>query len=46
MIELFPDISDKLRQEAADVWSLAKVLTPERAAKLLFEYTQAHTEEE
>lgn len=46
MTELFPNINEKLRQEAADVWSLATALTPERAAKFLLEYTKAHSEEE
>lgn len=46
MIELFANISDKLRQEASDVWQLASILSPERATRLLSEYTKAHSEEE
>jgi len=46
MIELFPNISEKLRQEAKSVWDLASILSPERAAKLLADYTSAHSEEE
>lgn len=46
MIELFANISDKLRQEASDVWQLASILSPERATRLLSEYTKTHSEEE
>jgi len=46
MIELAANINDKLRQEAADVWRLASILSPERATQLLSEYTKAHSEEE
>ena len=46
MIELFTNINDRLKQEAEDVWKLASILAPERAARLLSEYTQAHSEEE
>ena len=42
MIELFANISDKLRQEASDVWQLASILSPERATRLLSEYTKAY----
>lgn len=46
MTELFTNINDRLRQEAEDVWNLASILSPERAARLLSEYTKAHSEEE
>ena len=46
MTELFTNINDRLRQEAEDVWNLASILSPERAARLLSEYTNAHSEEE
>lgn len=46
MTELFTNINDRLRQEAEDVWNLAIILSPERAARLLSEYTKAHPEEE
>lgn len=46
MIELFTNINDRLRQEAEDVWNLASILSPERATRLLSEYTKAHSEEE
>ena len=46
MIELFTNINDRLKQEAEDVWNLASILTPERATRLLSEYTKAHSEEE
>ena len=46
MTELFTNINNRLRQEAEDVWNLASILSPERAARLLSEYTKAHSEEE
>lgn len=50
MIELFPTISEELRQQAADVWELAKTMTAVKAASFLDAYTNifsiGHTEEE
>lgn len=39
MIELFPQISDKMRREAEGVWNLSRALSPEKAASFLLNYT-------
>lgn len=50
MIELFPTISNKIREEAENIWNISKHMNPVEAAKFLDIYTNifniSHTEEE
>lgn len=47
MIELFPNISTQLREDAEAAWRLASSLPPVQATKFLQAYTAYnHTEEE
>jgi hypothetical protein len=50
MIELFPNISEEIRQHAADTWELTKTMSAVNAANFLDIYTNIfslnHTEEE
>lgn len=50
MIELFPDISDQIRKEIAEVWDMARSMSPLDASNFLNTYTTifeaGHTPEE
>ena len=47
MIELFPNISDELREQAEVYWNLIRTQSPEVAVQLMQAYVSFnHTEEE
>lgn len=46
MTELFPDISQQMREYAAVVWQQAKMMEPDKAADLLNATTKAFEDEE
>ena len=50
MIELFPTISNKIKEEAENIWNISRQMNPVEAAKFLDIYTNifniSHTEEE
>lgn len=47
MTEIFPDIDDILREEAAFAWTIAQSMAPEKAAEFLSAYTLfKHTPEQ